>query len=234
LARLTKQISDICVRFDIILVACHLPGLANIEADALSRGKTQDEWYLLPSVARKIFQIYGRPDVDLFASSSTAQVPSYFSLDRHDRQSLGVDCMAHLWDFRVMYAFPPPSMILSVLQKFRRSSGRLLLVAPFWVDAHWLPEVMSLLYREPRKLRYRHMLVINKTTGLSLPSLNRLRLTVWPLSKPSSAHQASRRRLLNSSLLLGGRLRQANIGQSGSLGPNGAKAVEWTQLKFNL
>ena len=232
LARLTKQISDICVKYNILLVACHLPGLANTESDALSRGKTQDEWYLLPSVAQKIFQIYGCPDVDLFASNATAQVGAYFSLDRSDRRALGVDSMAHPWDFKVMYAFPPPAMILSVLQKFRRSSGKLLLIAPFWIDAHWLPEVISLLYREPRKLRYRHMLVINNSTGLPLPSLNRLRLTVWPLSKPSSQRQASQRKLLNSSLLLGGRLRQANIGQSGNPGPTGAGAVDWTQLRF--
>jgi hypothetical protein len=183
-------------------------------------------------VAQKVFRIYGRPDVDLFASSATAQVNTYFSLDLHDRQSLGVDALAHQWDFGVMYAFPPPSMILSVLQKFRRSNGKLLLIAPFWVDAHWLPEVLSYLYREPRRFRYRHGLVVNKTTGLPLPSLNRLRLTVWPLLRPSSPRQASQRKSLNSSLLLGGGLRQSSIGQCGNPGRTGAKAVDWTQLAY--
>ena len=181
LARLTKEISDICLSHKIELFPSHLPGMANIESDALSRGKAQDEWFLQPVVAQKIFRIYGSPDVDLFASRATAQLTTYFSLDRRDRQSWGVDALAQQWDFDAMYAFPPPSLILSVLQKFRRSKGKLLLVAPFWVDAHWLPEVLSLLYREPRRLRYRHRLVINTTTGLPLPSLNRLRLTVWPL-----------------------------------------------------
>jgi hypothetical protein len=232
LARLTKEISDICISRDITLFPCYLPGLANIESDALSRGKAQDEWFLLPVVAAKIFRIYEDPDIDLFASKNTAQLPKYFSLDRHDRQAWGVDALVQRWDFRVMYAFPPPSLILSVLQKFRHSSGKLLLVAPFWLDAHWFPEVLSLLYREPRRFRYRHALVINQTTGLSLPSLNRLKLTVWPLSRPSSPRQASQRRLLNSSLLLGGGLRQSNIGQCGDPGHLGAKPVEWTQLRF--
>ena len=232
LARLTKEISDICFSHKIKLFPSHLPGLANIESDALSRGKAQDEWYLLPAVAQKIFRIYGDADVDLFASKDTAQLSTYFSLDRHDHQALGVDALVHLWDFGVMYAFPPPSMILTVLQKFRRCKGKLLLVAPFWIDAHWLPEVLSLLYREPRRLRYRHGLVVNQTTGLPLPSLNRLRLTVWPLSRPSSPLQASQRRLLNSSLLLGGGLRQSSIGQCGNPGRTGAKAVDWTQLAY--
>jgi hypothetical protein len=51
-----------------------------------------------------------------------------------------------------MYAFPPPAMILTVIQKFRQSKGkRLLLIAPFWMDAQWLSEVHSMLYEEPRK-----------------------------------------------------------------------------------
>ena len=203
LARLTKQVLDICLSHDIRLVPSYLPGLANIESDALSRGKAQDEWLLLPSVAQKIFRIFGSPDIDLFASAETTQTRVYFSLDRQDLGAAGIDVFSQHWDHGMMYAFPPPSLILTVLQKYRRSKGKLLLIAPFWPDAHWLPEVISLLYREPRKLRYRQALVINQTTGLPLPSLNRLRLTVWPLSRPSSPVQAHQRRLLNSLLLLG-------------------------------
>ena len=105
-------------------------------------------------------------------------------------------------------------------------------MAPFWPEAPWLPEVLSLLYREPHKLRYRHSLVTNQSTGLPLPSLNRLRLTVWPLSRPSSPTQAHQRKLLNSSLLLGGGQRQINISLSGNLGQTGATAVDWTLLKY--
>ena len=232
MTRLTKEILDVCLAFNIRLVPCHLPGLANIESDALSRGKLQDEWHLLPSVAQKIFRIYGTPEIDLFASNVTAQLGLYFTLDSHDSRAHGVDALAHLWDFQTMYAFPPPALILTVLQKYRRSSGRLLLVAPFWPDAHWLPEVRSLLYREPWRLRFRESLVINRTTGYPLLSLNRLRLTLWPLSRPSSPVQESQRKLLNSSLLLGGGLRQSSIGQSGGPGCPGVKTMDWTQLPF--
>ena len=198
----------------------------------LKISKLQDEWQLLLSVAQKIFRIYGTPDIDLFASNVTAQLGLYFTLDSHNSRAHSVDALGHLWDFQTMYAFPPPSLILTVLQKYRRFSGILLLVAPFWPDAHWLPEVRSLFYREPRQLRFRESLMINRTTGYTLPSLNRLRLTVRPLSWPSSPVQESQRKLLNSSLLLGGGLRQSSIGQSGGPGCPGVKTIVWTQLPF--
>jgi hypothetical protein len=53
-------------------------------------------------------------------------------------------------------------------------------------------------------LRFREWLVVNRTSGLPLPSLNKLRLKVWPLLGPQSVPQAHQTRLPNSSLLLGG------------------------------
>jgi hypothetical protein len=233
LARLTREILDICLTHNIKLFPSYLPGIANTEADALSRGKAQEEWHLSPVVAQKIFRIFGTPDIDLFASSQTKQLPTYFTLDRHDCQSAGVDALQRAWTFDLMYAFPPPALILTVIQKFRQSRGRrLLLIAPFWMDAQWISEVRSLLYEEPRKLRFREWLVVNMTSGLPLPSLNKLRLTVWPLLGPSSPPREHQTRLPNSSLLLGGGRRQLSTSPRGGLGPPGARCEDWSKLKF--
>jgi hypothetical protein len=77
ICRLTKEILDLCRTHNIRLFPSHLPGLANTESDALSRGKTQEEWHLSPVVAQNIFRVFGVPDIDLFASQRTAQVPDY-------------------------------------------------------------------------------------------------------------------------------------------------------------
>jgi hypothetical protein len=119
LSSLATEVLDICHRHKICLLPSHLPGLGNTKSDALSRQKTQDEWYLNPKVAHKIFSKLGEPQIDLFASYKTAQVPTYFTLDRHDQSALGVDALANSWGFNTMYAFPPPSLILSTIQNSR-------------------------------------------------------------------------------------------------------------------
>ena len=232
LSRLTQEILDTCAKHNITLLSSHLPGLANTTSVALSRQKSQDEWYLSPIVTRKIFAKLGCPEVDLFASKDTAQVNPYFTLDRTDKEALGVDALAQSWDFSLMYAFPPPALLLTTLQKFRKLGGKLLLIAPHWPDAPWFAELSSLLYCQPLRLRYRTNLVINQTTGCSLSSLNRLRLTVWPLSRPYCNAPVSPRTSLNSSLRLGGGQQESNTDRSGAPGLHGVRLKGWTQLPF--
>ncbi|CAH0714363.1 unnamed protein product, partial [Brenthis ino] len=65
-ATLVRQQVD---RFDIRLVAHHIPGKLNGVADRLSRKSIIPEWHLLPALTQVVFQKWGVPDVDLFASS---------------------------------------------------------------------------------------------------------------------------------------------------------------------
>lgn len=108
LAWLTKEILDLCTSWDMRLFPSHLPGLANSESDALSRGQTQEEWHLAPSVAQKISKVFGFPQVDLFTSKQSTQLQIYFSLDRHVHQSVEVDALHQRWDFDSCMPFLPP------------------------------------------------------------------------------------------------------------------------------
>jgi hypothetical protein len=96
---------------------CYIPGIANVEADALSRSRVITEWSLLSGIFRRLFLLWGTPNVDLFASAHNAVVHQYFSIHRHDHQALGLDALQHQWDFPWMYAFPPPHLILQTLAK---------------------------------------------------------------------------------------------------------------------
>ena len=232
LSRLATEILDTCHLHHIRLIPSHLPGLANTESDALSRQKTQDEWHLNHRVADKIFDRLGLPEIDLFASQHTHQVPIYFTLDQRDNQALGIDALAHPWEFQIMYAFHSPAILLHTIQKFRLLGGKLLLVAPYWKEAPWCPEVASMLYKQPFRLRYRNDLITNQSTGLHLSSLNRLRLTVWPFSRPQSKPRKPPQKLLNTSLYLGGDQRLSNTNPSGGPGLHGVRLRDWNQLPF--
>ena len=77
------------------------------------------------------------PQVDFFASNRSAQVETYFSLDRRAKLSAGTSALNQTWAFNLMYAFPPPQIIPLILAKMKECKGTLILVTPFWYRAAW-------------------------------------------------------------------------------------------------
>ncbi len=61
--------------------ATHIPGLLNHGADMVSRRRIpQGEWRLHPESVQMIWNLYGKAEVDLFATSKNAHCPLFFSL----------------------------------------------------------------------------------------------------------------------------------------------------------
>ncbi len=108
LCQLAGEILALCAKRDITVLPSYLRGMANTTADALSRGKQVQEWKLQASAVNRLFKRWGRPDVDLFASSAAHQVQAYFSLDRRDTGASGGDALQEKWPQGLRYAFPPP------------------------------------------------------------------------------------------------------------------------------
>ena len=113
----------------------------------------------------------GQPQVDLFASCHTKLLPVYITLDQKDSQASAIEALAQDWDFRLVYAFPPPSLVPTVLCKLADSSCRMLLLAPCWCDTPWLPVLLRHLYARPHRLRWRKDLITVAQTGMSLKQL---------------------------------------------------------------
>ena len=62
----------------ITITAEYLPSSMDVEADWQSiNSKDHSEWKLLPQVFQRICQIKGKPEMDLFASRLSAQLPRY-------------------------------------------------------------------------------------------------------------------------------------------------------------
>ena len=94
---LTKTIWQFCAEREIWLSACHLPGVENVEADFLSRNRNSDmEWKLHTQVFKSIIDIYGKCDIDLFASGLNYQFKPYASYEP-DKNAAIIDAFSIQW-----------------------------------------------------------------------------------------------------------------------------------------
>ena len=197
LCHLAVELWQLASQNGIWLVAAHIKGESNTIADSLSRGKTKipwSEWSLCPLVTQQIFAIFGTPNIDLFASRHNHKLPTYCSWDL-DPSSLARDSLSISWNNLWGYAYPPISLIPQVLRKVSLSTGKILLLAPWWPLRPWFPCLLELLVDVPALLpQKKNLLRLCPGTAL-YPDLESLKLTVWPISNNSSLREEFLNRL---------------------------------------
>ena len=188
LCLLAIELWEWCILRGIYLLAAHIPGKDNLVADFLSRGKfLPSEWTLNPLIFRQICQvIVPQPEIDLFASTLNFQLPKYCARCR-DPQAWRVDALSFPWLGLPLYAFPPFSILPTVLEKIAREGADVALVAPFWPQRPWFLKLLSLLAGRPRALPLLKDLVYLPMSCLPHPRLESLHLTLWPLSGEGKA-----------------------------------------------
>ena len=185
----------------IYLSAAHIPGEDNLVADFLSIGKFFPlEWTLNPLIFQKIFQVLvPRPEIDLFASTLNFQLPKYCARCR-DPHAWKVDALSFRWSGLPLYAFPPFSILPTVLETVAQEGADMALVGPFWPQTPWFLKLLSLL---AGVLPLQKDLVYQPMSRQPHPRLESLHLTFWPLSKESRRAfllelQSSQQKLLGS------------------------------------
>ncbi len=162
------------------LRAVHVPGVLNLAADFLSRQKLKPgEWMLNRQTVSQIWDLFGKAEVDLFASQESSQCPLWFSLSFPT--TLGIDAFAHPWPNVSLYAFPPIKLIPAVLCRVKVSGARLLLIAPFWPSQTWFSELTPLLYRPPWEIPIRRDLLSQLQGKICHPQPELWKLWVWPI-----------------------------------------------------
>ncbi|CAJ0964540.1 unnamed protein product [Ranitomeya imitator] len=106
------------------LTALHIKGSINTKADYLSRNMLrQGEWSLNPAIFSQIIQLWGCPEIDLFANRENKKLHQFCSLNPKDNP-YAVDALLISWHFRLAYAFPPLNLISLVLRKIREDKAR--------------------------------------------------------------------------------------------------------------
>ncbi len=66
---------------------------------------------LHPQMVQRIWEIFGKAEVDLFASEDNSHCPTYYLKVR--------DALAHEWPNLLLYAFPPIALISQVIRRIK-------------------------------------------------------------------------------------------------------------------
>ncbi len=117
----------------------------------------------------------GRP----VASPDTSHCQLFFSLSEG---TLGTDALACSWPRGLRkYAFPPVSLLAQTLCKVREDEEQVLLVAPYWPNRTWFPELMLLATAPPWQIPLRRDLLSQRGGTLWHPRPDLWNLHVWSL-----------------------------------------------------
>ncbi|XP_069586294.1 uncharacterized protein [Ranitomeya imitator] len=161
------------------LTALHIRGENNQQADFLSRHTLkQGEWCLNQQIFQDIVSLWGRPQVDLFATRKNKKVRKFASLSLADHPDI-LDALQAPWQFSLAYAFPPIILLPQVIRKIRTEGARVILIAPFWPKRPWFSWLQTMSVSDPW--------VLPSTPNLLFqgpffhPQVDSLHLTAWNL-----------------------------------------------------
>ena len=174
-----------------------IPGHLNVLADSLSRRSQVlgSEWTLCPQAFAELLRRWPAT-IDLLATAMTHRLLVYFS-PMYDPMSAGTDAMLLSWDGLQAYAFPPFGLLPRVLAKVRASRNlELTLVAPFWPQHLWFPDLLELLLEVPLFLPKRRDLLRQSHFHLFHQQLSVLQLTAFRISGDPHVRPASLTRWL--------------------------------------
>ena len=196
----------------ITLLPQFIQGSLNSRADLLSRPNLVigSEWTLHQEVVQDLLHQWPAI-IDLFATLLTARLPVFFA-SAWEPKAAGVDAFLPPWDNLQAYAFPPIAIIRRVLLKLRASHNcNLTLIAPFWPQREWLPDLLELLSDIPIELPKRQDLLRQPHFHRFHENLPMLRLTAWRLSSDSPV-VPSRIFILFFMILFSGRVEKKDRG----------------------
>lgn len=199
LCLITWKIWNLAIENQMFLKAAHIAGRKNILPDQLSRVIIRPtEWTMNDTVLHQIFQIWGKPFIDLFSSFQNRKMELFCTWDPHPA-ALAVDALTISWNKMFGYAYPPICLIPKVLEHMKQFQCKIILIAPQWPRRHWYTQLLQLCIAQPIRLPCVPNLLRQPKTAIFHPKPGVFNLNAWLLSTDSLEHKAFLRKLENCS-----------------------------------
>lgn len=191
LSELAVQIWRWCLERNIFIHAEHLPGRENVRADWQSRHASDcSDWRLHPSVFRQLQDRVGPFSIDLFASRTNTQLPTYCSW-KLDPSAIAIDALSISWKDHRPYLFPPFALLSRCLAKIKKEEVDAVIIAPVWCKQTWYPLLLQSLKETPILLPNTADIILGpKGEPHPLVQQGHLPLAAWPVSGKVSAQKA--------------------------------------------
>jgi len=178
-----RQMWDWYETRNIWIFATYIPSQADVQADRELRRQNADiEWSLTPFFFNQIVQIWGRPNLDLFAARYNTKCSRYFAW-RPDPEAEGIDAFTYSWsNLSDFWAFPPFAVVLRTLSKIRTDKATGIVAAPYWPNQPWFPLFYDLLVGEAVILGPASNMLLSPCRRHQHPLAESLQLIVGKLS----------------------------------------------------
>lgn len=149
LNKIARKIWNWCEERNNFIFASYINTTENVFADRASRQVHKEtEWKLANYAFQHIIDVFGQPDIDLFASRLNKKCQKFISW-LSDPEAYKIDAFTTDWSKYYFYAFPPFAMILRALQKIIKDRAEGILVVPLWTTQPWYPIFKALLIDRP-------------------------------------------------------------------------------------
>ena len=180
LTEIAKLIWAESIMHNITIVARHLSGKLNTQADRLSRAVDKREWMLARPLFRFLDTMWGPHTVDRFASATSTQLPVY-NTRFMDPNGMAVDALAQKnWFSENNFVNPPIRLLDKVLQVIQDQRAHATVIAPWWPAQTWFAILRKLAICPPVRIFHKAILQLNPAIPEPLRN-RRWKLFAWRL-----------------------------------------------------
>lgn len=180
LNKISQKIWRWCEKRKNFVFASYISSSKNTVADSESRAKASRNEYQLSNISfQEIIKVFGRPNIDLFATYLNKKCTKFISW-KPDPESFCVDAFTVPWNKEYFYAFPPFCLVSKVLEKIIQEKAVGIVIVPDWPSQSWFPLFIKLLLEKPLKFSYKEDIILSPFRELD-PLLRRTSLVAGKL-----------------------------------------------------